>query len=152
MASQNKKCSARVTIDFSSDEGKDVDLVISLRRRGAQEGPPPTANEVAVSVASGSTCNWAMVRDDKATSKSSPDKQKETDSDEDSYVVPVADPEGKYPLNFVSETHLWATKGIGKVLAGKIIQARPIREWRDLMLIHGLGNAKLGALQEKFYL
>ena len=78
MASQNKKCSARVTIDFSSDEGKDVDLVISLRRRGAQEGPPPTANEVAVSVASGSTCNWAMVRDDKATSKSSPDKQKET--------------------------------------------------------------------------
>ena len=45
MASQNKKCSARVTIDFSSDEGKDVDLVISLRRRGAQEGPPPTANE-----------------------------------------------------------------------------------------------------------
>ena len=138
MASQNKKCSARVTIDFSSDEGKDVDLVISLRRRGAQEGPPPTANEVAVSVASGSTGRRRQAEG--------------TDSDEDSYVLPVADPEGKYPLNFVSETHLWATKGIGKVLAGKIIQARPIREWRDLMLIHGLGNAKLGALQEKFYL
>ena len=67
-----------------------------------------------------------------------------------SQVKKAESPEGLLDLNTATEKELQSIKGIGPVLAGRIIAGRPYKTVDDLLKVKGIGSKKLEKIRPYF--
>jgi DNA uptake protein ComE-like DNA-binding protein len=65
-------------------------------------------------------------------------------------VKKAESPEGLLDLNTATEKELQSIKGIGPVLAGRIIAGRPYRRVDDLLKVKGIGPKRLKKFRPYF--
>ena len=69
-----------------------------------------------------------------------------TDASSSSRLAPTPN-KGRVNLNKASQDELADLRGVGPVLAGRIVAARPFKSVADLTKVSGIGKAKLNELK-----